>query len=90
MVGGAKVRRWNRVLLEAIVVGMGLVLLAGAVFVPLYYLLETDVIVVVKDKMHAGALSYVMVGGYLFAIGAIFHLLFEAFDWNRLYCVLNF
>lgn len=90
MEGGAKVRRWSRVLVEALVVGAGLVVLAGAAFVPLHYFWETDVNLLVQNRLQTGWLAYAMLAGYLFAVGAIFHLLFEAFDWNRLYCVANF
>lgn len=80
---------WSWVFVEAALVGLGMVVLAAAIFAPLRHYGVLD-LHVVTEKMHTGWAAYGMLAGGLFGLGALFHLLFELFGWNRRYCVAMF
>lgn len=83
-------RSFGTVLGEAVMVGIGLCIVAALCFGILYFFRKTDVHLVIDCKMHTGLPSYLAILLFLFVVGALFHVIFEMLGWNHLYCHKQF
>lgn len=79
-------RALSIVIPEMAVVGLGLLVISALCFAVLYRFRTTDFHVVIGNRMKTGAESYIMVGIFIFLVGALFHFIFEVAGWNEAYC----